>query len=419
MLPGEKRRRYFQERLETPLHRMGLRGQTCEIIIKEFQRCLSHVVAEAIIPDRFYDIEKTIIDVAAKKGISAELVRSNIEKHAADFFVVHNIQFMKQPGPYTPSPVVDNPAPAKRSTIIHPPLKGLFGEEPAKPKPRSTSILQHPHGNIKAQAVAQTASRQPVKPDETKQTDILIPQPAVEDKLKKTGRIKKIVPDHEAIAEAAWKYTLKHRVKPQGVPGNEFLPTTSPSWSTLTIHYLKGENSLSNLMKRFPLSNFTKKSNNANGETPLEKEITLTSLAKRHWGDQATSQMDAMVTKAQEPPKKEMIRSVAVKITRQELNSLISALCHLSNKELSILVAMRSPYKNDEDLLANAMKIGEYFTAETIADKYPEGIEVSRSREINSILNGIIRNKLVAFLTEKEKNSPEKPVQENHPYPAP
>lgn len=222
MFSAERRRRYFQERLETPLHRMGFLGRPGEIIIKEFQRCLSHVAPESIIPDRFYDIEQTIAAVAAKKGISTEMVRSNIPKHAADFFAVHKIQFIKPPEPYMPSAAIDPPAPAKRSTIIHPPVKSLFGEEAAKDKPCSSAV-QHSREVIDIRVVAQTLLLQPVKQEETKKPDILNTPPAV--------KVKKCIPDDTTLMEAMFQHKKHYGHLPKD--GTDFLPENSYNWTSI------------------------------------------------------------------------------------------------------------------------------------------------------------------------------------------
>ena len=67
MLAGEKKRKYFQEQIETPLHKLGFRGSSAEAVTKEFHRWLGHIAHETVIPKAFYDFETTIDRIAAKE----------------------------------------------------------------------------------------------------------------------------------------------------------------------------------------------------------------------------------------------------------------------------------------------------------------------------------------------------------------
>lgn len=427
MQPAAKRLQYFREKLETPLQKLGYRGGDLEALLKEFNRILSHVAFETVIPDKFFDIESGIVAIAKKTEKDPYFVHQKLIRYVPTLFELHNIRFVKPPEPFTPSKMAMNTdLTSKNTNSGSPALTSIFDQPKIKPERKKPSLFDYfpkvnqPNG----------ASNPPeVKATNMNGVDKKAKAEAPEEKTEVKAPPKKairrnhfIVPDYELIAQAAWLYKRTHGRLPHGVSGREFLPPNSYTWSNLTIHYLKNENSLKAIMERYPYKSRPDEKNLAEAviippvtirvtqaqHLPIISsedvksslpDITLEDLAARH-----PLEYDVHIDVRESPSpheEKVPITFESTTISNDDLAQVVKLLEQLPNKQLAILAVMRlRPQITATEAMNHAESFCDKIIISTIMETYPEGILQRQFEKCSNILNKKIREKLIDLITK-------------------
>lgn len=197
-----------------------------------------------------------------------------------------------------------------------------------------------------------------------------------------------VIPPHAVIAAAGWAYKAKHGTKPHGVGGSEFLPANSMSWSTLTIHHLKGDDSLAKIMKRYPPgANAAQIDTQAQAPTitpapapvkapePVVQKIAAPA-AKPDELKSAPRPQVSSVAKIAAAPQKQILRSSFNPMANEKIKPYEIETNHLNPRQLAVLAAIKEDCKKS-DLLQRSNEIFQE-AGKTVLTRMFHGAELSR-----------------------------------------